>query len=140
MKYLDTNIIIYSIENHPRYGKKCKEILQNVEDNKLEVCASILVLVEVINVLNKINRILEKEGNKMLNIEDNINAILSLPILWYDLSFPIIKHSSRYKFKVSGVDYIHIATMEMNSVFELLSADEELDKVPFLKRIDPLDF
>ncbi|MBI2148385.1 type II toxin-antitoxin system VapC family toxin [Candidatus Woesearchaeota archaeon] len=140
MIYLDTNIIIYAIENNYKYGKKCKEILEKIQYCKIEACCSILVLVEVINVLCKINKILGKENKNKLNIQDNINAILSLPIIWYDLSFLIIKHSSNYNFKVSGVDYIHVATMEVNSVFEVISADEELDKIPFLKRIDPIKF
>lgn len=137
MKYLDTNIIIYAIENHPEYGKKCKEILQQIQRRKLEVCSSILVLVEVLNVLTKLKRTFK---DNELDIEGSINALLSLPIVWYELSFPVIKHSSRYDFKVSGVDYIHIATMELNSVFEILSADKELDRVSFIKRVDPLDF
>ncbi len=137
MKYLDTNIIIYAIENHPKYGKKCKEILQQIQRRKLEVCSSILVLVEVLNVLTKLKRTFK---DNELDIEGSINALLSLPIVWYELSFPVIKHSSKYDFKVSGVDYIHIATMELNSVFEILSADKELDRVSFIKRVDPLDF
>lgn len=140
MKYLDTNIIIYAIENDNKYGQKCKEILEAIQNQKLEVCCSILILVEVLNVLCKINKVLEKEDKKLLNIENNINAILSLPILWYDLDFLIIKHSSKYNFKVSGVDYIHIATIDLNCVSEIISADQELDKIPFLKRIDPLKF
>ncbi len=137
MKYLDTNIIIYAIENHPEYGKKCKEILQLIQDRKLEVCSSVLVLVEVLNVLTRLRRILKDDR---FSVEDSIDALLSLPIVWYELSFPVVKHSSKYDFKVSGVDYIHIATMELNSVFEILSADKELDKVKFIKRIDPLNF
>tara|TARA_Y100000310_G_scaffold323165_1_gene383168 strand:- start:6599 stop:7009 length:411 start_codon:yes stop_codon:yes gene_type:complete len=136
MKYLDTNIIIYAIENHAKYGKKCKKILQDIQDNKLKTCSNILVLVEVINVLTKLNKTLEIK----LDIAENINAILNLPIEWYELSFPIIKHASNYNFKVSGVDYIHIATMEINSIFEVITADKEFNKINFLKRVDPLDY
>ena len=75
-----------------------------------------------------------------LDLEENVNAILSLPILWYEIGFPIVKHASRYTFKISGVDFIHVSTMELNSIFEILSADQELDKVKFLTRIDPLDY
>lgn len=31
MKYLDTNILLYVIEQHPRYGKSCTRILSDIE-------------------------------------------------------------------------------------------------------------
>ena len=140
MKYLDTNVIIYAIESHPKYGEKCKDVLKAVENAELEVCASTLILVEVINVLCKLNRILEEEQKERLNIRKNIDAILSLPIKWIELDFAIIRRASEYQFKVSGIDYIHVASMELNLVNEVISADKELDKIDFIKRIDPLTF
>ena len=138
MKYLDTNVIIYAIENHPKYGKKCKDILKAVEDAELEVCASTLILAEVINVLCKLNRVLEERGKKKLNIKKNIDAILSLPIKWIEPDFAIIRRASEYEYKVSGIDYLHVASMELNLVNEMISADEELDKIELVKRINPL--
>ena len=75
-----------------------------------------------------------------LNIRKNIDAILSLPIKWIELDFAIIRRASEYQFKVSGIDYIHVASMELNLVNEIISADEELNKIDFIKRIDPLTF
>jgi len=140
MKYLDTNIIVYAVENHPVYGETCKEILSDIENGKIEVCSSILVLVEFLNVLMKINRVLKRKNEKTIDLTKNIDAVLSLPIVWYDLDFLLIRHASRYDFDVSGVDYIHVATMELNGIYEILSADNELDKVRFIKRTDPLSY
>ena len=74
MIYIDTNIFTYAIENHPEYGKDCKRILLEVEKGKLKACVSILVLVEIINVLTKMNKIIEKRGGKPLDIRKNIDA------------------------------------------------------------------
>lgn len=137
MIYVDTNVFIYAIENHPKYGKACKKVLLDIESEKVKASASVLVLVEIINVLTKINRILKKQKEKLLDIKKNIDAILSLPITWFDLDFLIVKKASEYSYNVSGVDYIHIATMEINSVTEIVSADDELDKIKFIRRIDP---
>lgn len=139
MKYLDTNVIIYAIESHPKYGEKCKDILKAVESVELEVCASTLILVEVINVLCKLNRILEEAEKEKLNIRKNIDAILSLPIKWIELDFAIMRRASEYQFKVSGIDYVHIASMELNMINEIISADEELDEIDFIKRINPFN-
>lgn len=61
MIYLDTNVVVYAIENHPKYGTACKKILEDIESHKLEASASVLVLVELINVLTKLNRILKRK-------------------------------------------------------------------------------
>ncbi|MFA4819767.1 MAG: type II toxin-antitoxin system VapC family toxin [Candidatus Aenigmatarchaeota archaeon] len=139
MIYLDTNIMIYSIENHPKYGKACAKILFDIENQKLQASSSMLVLIETINVIQKLNKILKGE-EKQLNIRDNIDAILSLPITWLDINFPVIRRAAEYDYKISGVDYIHIATMEINSIKKIISADDELDKVDLIKRIDPLKY
>ncbi len=140
MIYIDTNVIIYAIENHPKYGKVCAKILTDIENEKLEACSSVLVLVETINVLVKINKILKEREGKQLKIRDNVDALLSLPIVWMDINFPIIRRAAEYDYNVSGVDYTHIATMEINSIRKIISADDELDRVDAIKRIDPLKY
>ena len=140
MKYLDTNVLVYAIENHPKYGEACKNILLDIESEKLDVCSSILVLVEFLNVLTKINKVLKKQGKKLLDIRKNIDAVLSLPVVWFDLNFFLIKRAAEYDFNVSGVDFIHIATMELNLITDIISADKELDIVTIIRRIDPLNY
>ncbi len=140
MIYVDTNVIIYAVANDAKYGAACKRILLDLETDKLKACASVLVLVETINVLTKINKLLNVAGKAELDIRKNIDAILSLPIVWFDLNFLVIKRAAEYKYKVSGVDYVHIASMELNSVSELISADKEIDKVGAIKRVDPLKY
>ena len=140
MNYLDSNILIYAVTDDHKYGLSCKKILENIQDKKIQVCSSLFVLTEIINVLVKINKIYLREHKTPINIEGCIDALLQLPILWYDLNFLLIQHASSYSLNISGGDYIHVATMELNSVFEIISADEDFDKVPFLKRIDPLKY
>lgn len=138
MIYLDTNIIIYAVENHHLYGNPCKKILLDIETGKLKAASSVFVLIEVISALNKINKILAKENKAQLNIRDNIDAVLSYPIVWFDLNFSIIKRAAEYDYNISAADYVHIATMELNDIRKIISADAEFDKVEFIKRADPL--
>jgi predicted nucleic acid-binding protein len=140
MIYLDTNVIIYAIENHPKYGNKCKEILNDTQSEKFKAYCSVLVLIEMINVLTKINKALRNAKQKELDIRENIDAVLSLPITWVDTSFPIIQRAAEYRYGISGIDYIHIATMELNGVNKIISADTDFDEVKFIERIDPLDY
>ncbi len=117
-----------------------QKILFDIENDKLKVCASILVLVEILNSLSKIDKELKKANQKTLGIKQYINAILLYPITWYELEFIIIRKSTEYDFNIASTDYFHLATMELNSIKEIISADKELDKADKLKRIDPLHY
>lgn len=140
MKYVDTNIFIYAIENHPDYGKACKKILLDIQNEELKACASVLVLVEIVNVLAKINKELKKKKQKPLELEANIEAVLSLPFIWFELDFLTIRKSTEYNYNIATLGYFHLASMEINSIKEIISADKELDKVAFIKRTDPGDY
>lgn len=140
MIYLDTNIIIYAIENHPKYEKKCKNILEDIESEKLKAGCSVLVLVEIINVLTKLNKVLKEKKERTLDTRKNIDAVLSLPIIWLDVNFAVIKKASDYDYNMPGADYVHIATMELNSIKKIISADADFDEAEFIDRIDPLEY
>lgn len=140
MMYIDTNVFIYAIENHPKYGGRCKEILQDIEGGRIKVAGSVLVLVECLNVLNKFNKGLKQSTGKQLDIGMNIAAIESLPIVWLDLNLAIIERAAEYNYAINTINYIHLATMELNQITEILSADGDLDKVKWAARIDPLEY
>src|SRR3989344_3050542 len=101
MKYIDTNIFIYAIENHPSYGKACKKILLDVQEGRLRAGASMLVLVEIIKVLAKINTELKRRKQKPLDLEANLDAILSLPVTWFDLDFLTIRKATEYPYNIT---------------------------------------
>ena len=139
--YIDTNIFIYAIECHPEYGAPCKRILKDVESGKIKVTASILVLVETLNVLNRLNKELKRGGKKLLDMGANISAIESLPITWIDLDFLTIEKAAQYDYAISPGDYFHLAAMELNQINEIISADGgDFDKIKWIARTDPLDY
>jgi len=91
-------------------------------------------------VIVKLNRVLSDKGEKKLVTSDNIAALLSLPIIWIDLDVLVIETASKYDYGINGVDYVYVASMEMNSITQVLSADQELDNVKSIERIDPNDY
>lgn len=136
MIYVDTNIFVYAIENHPKYGAHCKRVLIDIMNKKTDAACSVLVLAELLNVLVKIRKIVKEN----LNVRGSIQAVLSLPIKWFDMDFFILENAADYNYKISGIDYIHIATMQINGIREVISADAELDKVDFIQRLNPLEY
>jgi predicted nucleic acid-binding protein len=55
MRFVDTNIFVYSITNHPRFGKVAKSILERIEAGETTITSS-LVLCEVSWVLEAMGR------------------------------------------------------------------------------------
>ena len=134
--YIDTNIFVYAIENHPKYGTSCKKVLIDIMNKKIDAACSILVLAELLNVLVKIRKLVKEK----LNVKGSIQALLSLPITWFDMDFYVIENAAGYNYNISGIDYIHIATMEINAIRGIISADAELDKVESIQRLNPLEY
>ena len=91
-------------------------------------------------MLVKLYKTLSAKGENKLVTKDNIEAILSLPITWLDLDIFVIETASALDYGVSGVDYLHFASIEANSIREIISADLEIDEVNSIKRTDPLEY
>lgn len=132
--YIDTNIWIYAIIAHPKYGEKCREILEKIEAEKLKAVTSTQVLSEVAGVLYS------KYGVK--DTTPQLNAILSYPMEVYIVHPDTIRVAAEYARDYEIVPYegIHIASAIEHSLRNILSADKELDKVEFIRRIDPLEY
>ncbi len=138
MMYIDTNIIIYAIERDPVYGEKCKKIIFDIQEGRLKACSSFLVLMELIGVLARKNIKLPQDEKR--DVRKVVTAVTSLPIVWLDIDLFVLERAAGYDYRVAGLDYIHMAAMEINMVPLIISADKELDKVPTIKRIDPLEY
>ena len=50
------------------------------------------------------------------------------------------KKAIEYTYNMSSQDYFHIATIEINAIKEIITADKEFDNALFIKRIDPLNY
>ena len=53
--YLDTNIFVYSALAHPVYGKSCKQIIDDIQNQKIKAYCSFLVPIELLGALAKID-------------------------------------------------------------------------------------
>lgn len=136
---MDTNVLVYAVEHHPIYGPPCERIVRDIESGRLEALCSKLVLVEFVHVLVRLNRGLDKRHG-VFDVPKLTEALLSLVQNWADLDDMVVKRASQYTAKVNPPDYFHLATMELHGSAEVLSADRELDKVTWVKRIDPMDY
>ena len=131
--YIDTNIWIYAIIAHPRYGVRCKEILKKIEDRRLKAAISNQVLSEIVGVLYS--------KYKVKDTTSQLNAVLSYPIEIYLVHPDAIRVAAEYArdYNITPYDGIHIALAVEYNVRDMISADKELDKVELIRRIDPTE-
>jgi predicted nucleic acid-binding protein len=71
-----------------------------------------------------------------------VAAIFSYPVEIIDVTPDIVIRAAGYSrdYGILPYDGIHIASAVTSLATEILSADEELDKVDFIRRVDPLEF
>ena len=134
MIYVDTNVWIYAAIAHPKYGKRCKAILERIERRELEAVISVQVLSEVAGVLYQQYRVKDPT--------EHVAAVLSYPMKIVDVTPDIVIRAAEYSrdYGILPYDGIHIASALSSLVTEILSADKELDKVSIIRRVDPLEF
>lgn len=134
MIYIDTNVWIYAATAHPKYGPRCKVILEQVEGGALEAVVSVQVLSEIAGVLYQQYRV--------KNPAEHLAAVLSYPMKIVDVTPDIALRAAEHSrdYGISPYDGIHIASAMSSLATEILSADKEFDKADIIKRVDPLEF
>lgn len=132
--YIDSNVFFYAKIADRRYGKACAKLLEEIHKERIEAVISTLVVLEVANALRKFGLVEE--------IHQTASAILSLPIETKPLTLAILQSAltiSR-EYGLTPYDAVHAATMKLTNTKFIVSADKEFDKIPWIKRIDPLQY
>lgn len=135
--YIDTNIVVYAVSQDPKYGSACTSWLERINRGEVIAESSVLLLVECLHVFTSLNNIAAKKGHKAIDIYTSLNAIMNIPIKWLELTPLVILRASESNYPLTTADAIHIVSMELNGITEILSADTGLDKIPGIRRIDP---
>ena len=129
-RFLDTNIFIYALTAHPKFGTTAKNILERIENGE-EAVTSTLVLCEVAWVLEAMGR--------QNNIKPTLEKILSYPTLEVinisqdDL---LIGANNMSTENIDFNDGVNLALMMRASVSEVYSNDQKhLGKLGFVKLV-----
>jgi predicted nucleic acid-binding protein len=131
--YIDTNIFDYCALAHPVYGKACKHIVDDIQNEKIEAYCSFLVPIELLGSLARINT--EKAAIAMA-------AFFSLPISMIQIDERIL-HDAATIMLDSGVSYdsIHAACMRRNGLDTIITEDtKDWKKIKNVKIIRPLEY
>ncbi|GFO97018.1 hypothetical protein ig2599ANME_1217 [groundwater metagenome] len=153
--FIDTNIFLYDITDHPEFGVSTKNLLKNIELGIFQGKTSIIVLNELLHKL-VIGEIAEKYGLKLFQV---ISCIKQDPTILSNLksyelvnkielipNFEIISVSKEIfslaksymvKYNLMTNDAIIVATCNINGISNISSNDGDFDRVDFLVRWYP---
>jgi predicted nucleic acid-binding protein len=131
--YVDTNIFVYSALAHPVYGKPCKHVIDDIQNQKIKAYCSFLVPIEILGSLAKIY----PERAPIA-----LNAFFSLPIEMLQIGEQILQDAA-YITRQSGVRYdsIHAACMRRNGLDTVITEDvTDRKRMKNFQIIRPLDY
>jgi predicted nucleic acid-binding protein len=131
--YVDTNIFDYSALAHPVYGKACKLIIDDIQNEKIEAYCSFLVPIELLGSLARIDR--EKAAIA-------VAAFFSLPINMIQIDEWILQDAATIMID-SGISYdsIHAACMRRQGLDKIITEDtKDWKKIKEVKIIRPLEY
>jgi predicted nucleic acid-binding protein len=136
--YLDANIIVYAVTRDSKYGASCKVWLEKIAKNAIQAESSPFMLIECLHAFKNLNRILPRKKRPTIDIPQSMIAILSLPIQWIELTPAVVLRASEYTRTMTAGDAVHLASMEIRGIPEILSADTGFDAIANVSRRDPL--
>jgi predicted nucleic acid-binding protein len=131
--YVDTNIFVYSALGHPVYGKSCKQIIDDIQSQKIKAYCSFLVPIELLGSIAKIN--IEKAPTA-------VNAFFSLPITMIPIEERTLQDAANITLE-TGVKYdsIHAACMQRNGLDTIITEDiTDWKKIKNVQVIRPLEY
>lgn len=129
-RFVDTNVFIYTLTGHPKFGETAKRILERIEAGEVAV-TSTLVLCEVAWVLEAMGR----QGEVKSTLE-KILSYTALEVAGFDEDDLLVGANNMLVCHIDFNDGVNTAIMERLGIGEAYSNDEKhLGKVDFLKLI-----
>ena len=129
-RFVDTNVFIYTIIAHPRFGKIAKNILERIEEGEVAL-TSTLVLCEVAWVLEAMGR----QGDIKPTLE-KIMSFRTLEVIDFNEDDLLIGANNMSVEQVDFNDGVNLALMMRLGILEVYSnAQKHMGKLDFLKLI-----
>lgn len=131
--YIDANVFIYAVQGFKKYAKLCSEILQSIEDMKIQALTSELTLAEVL-----VKPLQQEKPDVAAIYQDLIQSQFSLEVvpISRDILLAAAKHRANTGCRLP--DAIHIATAKVKTSAFLFTADKSM-KAPVPLRVVTLD-
>ena len=150
--FIDANIFIYYVGDHPVFADTCEKLLLDVETNRSVGVTSIFVLNEVFHkmmMLEACDRFNIGMGHVVRYLKDNHQVISSLTTCRENIerikhinNLRVIEVPSRlfnkainfsWRYGMLTTDAIHVATMHEYNIRTVATNDRDFERVEWLK-------
>jgi predicted nucleic acid-binding protein len=130
--FIDTNVFIYAAGAPHPYKEPCREILRKVGAGSLDGTTNAEVLQELLYVLGR--RTERKIARSVVeNVIKLIPDLLSIGAPELELAAQLLeKHET-----LSARDVVHIASMRLHGIRNVVSFDRHFDGVDGIRRLEP---
>jgi predicted nucleic acid-binding protein len=134
-KFLDANVLIRHVAgDHPVHSPAAKQLIEGIENGRLAVWTTDLVIAEVVWVLT--SRSLY--GISRTLVQDTLLPIIELQSLHLDGKRLYRRVFEIYvSTNVDFIDAVHAARIEQLDPPHLYSFDRDFDRIPGVVRIEP---
>lgn len=135
MRSIDSNILVYALNNDLPEHLQCKELIINVVKGKELVSIPSIVFMESFHALVYVYKFQVNEvQSRLIAFIDSRNVnVLEISTSSILLAFEIAE-----KYKTGGRDSLIAASLLENKIQEIYSHDKDFDEINLLKRIDPI--
>ena len=135
MKGVDSNIIVYALNQDLHEHGNCKGLLKKVADGEETISLPSIVFMESYHALVYAYKFDESEVKRRIIAiidSENIN-VLEIAVSTILLAFEIAE-----EYKTGGRDSLIAASLLEHNIQEIYSHDKDFDKIKRIKRIDPI--
>ena len=135
MKGVDSNIIVYALNQDLHEHGNCKGLLKKVADGEETISVPSIVFMESYHALVYAYKFDESEVKRRIIAiidSENIN-VLEIAVSTILLAFEIAE-----EYKTGGRDSLIAASLLEHNIQEIYSHDKDFDKIKRIKRIDPI--
>ncbi|MFW6111318.1 MAG: type II toxin-antitoxin system VapC family toxin [Thermoproteota archaeon] len=127
--FIDTNIFIYTLEKHPRFGIKSKNILEKVDSAEIQAYTSTLTLQEICWYL--------EADQKIPQMREAVERILNSQVKIIQVPPSGILEATKLKQnfpKIELNDLINYSLMKIKQIKRIYTNDRHFDKLPDIQR------
>jgi predicted nucleic acid-binding protein len=132
-RFLDANLIMYSLGGPHPLRDPCKSILEKIKDGTVQVVTNTEVLQEILYRYFSIRK--QTLGELAYSsLIDLCEEIFPVTVQDTDRALELLKGYP----DITSRDAIHAATMLNQGIKDILSTDPHFDLIPGIRRIDPV--
>lgn len=132
--FVDANVFMYAVGAPHRYKNACADIVEGIADGRVQAVTNVEIIQEILYRYTRLD-----ERARAMTLAQWILQIMTsiLPVTRADVAAAI--EIMQAIPQVLPRDAIHAATAMNAGIKQIISADHDLDRIPGIVRVDPLE-